>query len=74
MAKQPELEIFSPLAPMEGLSVEKIPVGHQWQYEPKWDGFRCLAFREGSKIELQSKSGRPLTSYFRELVTELTPL
>jgi ATP-dependent DNA ligase len=53
---------------MEALSVAEIPEGLRWQYEPKWDGFRCLAFRDGEKVELQSKSGRPLTRYFPELV------
>jgi len=62
------LEIHPPLAPMEALSVETLPVGDEWQYEPKWDGFRCLVFREGSKIELQSKSMQPLGRYFPELV------
>jgi ATP-dependent DNA ligase len=46
----------------------------QWEYEPKWDGFRCLAFRDGKSIELQSKSGRPLTRYFPELVDVLRSL
>jgi ATP-dependent DNA ligase len=62
------LEVHPPLAPMEALSVETLPVGDEWQYEPKWDGFRCLVFREGSKIELQSKSMQPLGRYFPELV------
>jgi ATP-dependent DNA ligase len=53
---------------MEALSVDEIPEGDEWQYEPKWDGFRCVAFRDGSKIELQSKSGQPLERYFPELV------
>jgi ATP-dependent DNA ligase len=57
-----------PFPPMEALSVEHIPIGSEWQYEPKWDGFRCLVFRDGSKIELQSKSGQSLTRYFPELV------
>jgi ATP-dependent DNA ligase len=59
---------------MEALLVEEIPAGDEWQYEPKWDGFRCLAFREGAKVELQSKSGQPLTRYFPELVAALTEL
>ncbi len=54
---------------MEALSVETIPTGPEWQYEPKWDGFRCLVFRDGDKVELQSKSGKPLTRYFPEIVT-----
>src|SRR5262249_22216937 len=53
---------------MEALSVEQIPTGDCWQYEPKWDGFRCLVFRDGAKVNLQSKAGRPLTRYFPELV------
>ena len=53
---------------MEALSVSEIPVGKGWQYEPKWDGFRCLVFRDGAKVELQSKAGRPLARYFPEIV------
>ncbi len=62
------LAIRPPLLPMEALSVETVPVGDNWQYEPKWDGFRCLVFRDGDKIELQSKSGQTLTRYFPEIV------
>jgi ATP-dependent DNA ligase len=46
---------------MEALSVAEIPTGRAWQYEPKWDGFRSLVFRDRGKVELQSKSGRSLT-------------
>jgi ATP-dependent DNA ligase len=53
---------------MEALSVDEIPAGGEWQYEPKWDGFRCLIFRDGDKIELQSKSGQSLTRYFPDVV------
>jgi ATP-dependent DNA ligase len=53
---------------MEAHSVADIPTGLEWQYEPKWDGFRCLVFRDGGKVELQSKSGQPLTRYFPDLV------
>jgi ATP-dependent DNA ligase len=56
---------------MEALSVAEIPSGPEWQYEPKWDGFRCLVFREGDRIELQSKAGQPLTRYFPELVEDI---
>ena len=51
-----------------------LPVGPQWQYEPKWDGFRCVAFRDNKRIDLQSKSGKPLTRYFPELVAALSRL
>jgi ATP-dependent DNA ligase len=52
---------------MEALSVDEVPSGPEWQYEPKWDGFRCLVFRHGDTIELQSKSGQPLTRYFPDI-------
>lgn len=56
---------------MEALSVEEVPTGQGWQYEPKWDGFRCLAFRDGGCVELQSKSAQSLTRYFPEVVESL---
>src|ERR1700736_2738205 len=57
--------------PMEMRSVSDVPVGPQWQYEPKWDGFRCLAFRDGRDVALQSKAGQPLGRYFPEIVDAL---
>ena len=68
------LPIKTTYAPMDALSVDVIPDGPNWQYEPKWDGFRCLAFRDGGKVELQSKSGQPLGRYFPELVEALLAL
>ena len=68
------LPLRMPFAPMEALSVEAIPVGPEWQYEPKWDGFRTLAFRDGDNVELQSKSGRSMTRYFPEVVEALRAL
>lgn len=59
---------------MEAKSVEAIPRGPAWQYEPKWDGFRCLAFRHGDQVLLQSKAGQPLGRYFPELVEALRRL
>jgi ATP-dependent DNA ligase len=56
---------------MEAKSVDSVPVGDEWQYEPKWDALRCLAFSEDSKIELQSKSTQPLSRYFPELIATL---
>jgi len=53
---------------MEAQSASELPGGPEWQYEPKWDGFRCLAFRDGAHVELESKSGKPLTRYFPEIV------
>ncbi|MDP9205912.1 MAG: ATP-dependent DNA ligase [Gemmatimonadota bacterium] len=59
---------------MEAVSVATIPEGSGWQYEPKWDGFRCLVFRDGAKIRLQSKAGQPLERYFPELVEQFRSL
>src|SRR4051794_2765344 len=56
------------LAAMEARSVDVIPRGDEWQYEPKWDGFRCLLSRNGGSVALQSKAGEDLTRYFPELV------
>jgi ATP-dependent DNA ligase len=68
------LPIKPPFPPMEALLVSEIPAGENWEYEPKWDGFRCLAFRDGQNIELQSKSGQPLGRYFPEIVEALLKL
>jgi ATP-dependent DNA ligase len=62
------LALRPPFPPMEALSVDEIPAGSEWQYEPKWDGFRCLVFRDGDEVELQSKSGQSLTRYFPDVV------
>ena len=56
-------------APMEAKLVDALPDGDGWQYEPKWDGFRCLAFRDGGEVALMSKSGKPLHRYFPEVAT-----
>ncbi|HEX8578919.1 MAG TPA: ATP-dependent DNA ligase [Allosphingosinicella sp.] len=56
------------IPPMEAKSVESLPDGGGWQYEPKWDGFRCLVFRDGPEVHLQSKAGKPLGRYFPEVV------
>jgi ATP-dependent DNA ligase len=59
---------------MEAQSVDKIPEGKEWLYEPKWDGFRCVAFRDGRNVELQSKSQQTLTRYFPEVADALRKL
>jgi ATP-dependent DNA ligase len=67
-------KLAPPLPPMDTKSVEEIPTGGSWQYEPKWDGFRCIAFRRGGEIYLQSKSGQPLTRYFPDVAAALARL
>jgi ATP-dependent DNA ligase len=68
------LPIKPPFMPMEAKTVGAIPEDGGWQYEPKWDGFRCLAFRDGKTVKLQSKSGQPLDRYFPELVAAILDL
>jgi ATP-dependent DNA ligase len=68
------LEIKSPLPTMEAMTADEIPEGPGWQYEPKWDGFRCLAFRDGNRVSLQSRSGLPLARYFPEMVEAVKAL
>src|SRR6059058_5675437 len=59
-----------PVAPMLGRLVRELPVG-DYLYEPKWDGFRCIAFRDGGAVDLRSRNDRPLGRYFPELVAAL---
>ncbi|HKD82173.1 MAG TPA: ATP-dependent DNA ligase [Candidatus Angelobacter sp.] len=65
------LPLQPPYPPAEAKSVKELPGSTGWLYEPKWDGFRCLAFRSGNEIVLQSKAGQPLTRYFPEIVEAL---
>ena len=60
--------------PMEALLVNELPEGKEWRYEPKWDGFRCLAHKRGPTVTLRSKSGRPLERYFPDIVGLLEKL
>lgn len=69
-----DLAVPLDLAPMEARLVETVPDGAGWRYEPKWDGFRCLAFRSGDAVELRSKSGKPLGRYFPDMVEALSRL
>lgn len=69
-----KLPIKPPYPPMDALLVSEIPAGPNWEYEPKWDGFRCLAFRDSQNVELQSKSGQSLGRYFPEIVAALLKL
>jgi ATP-dependent DNA ligase len=66
-----DLPIPTDLKPMEARTAAVIPAGPGWAYEPKWDGFRCLAFRDGDDVELQSKAGKPLARYFPDVVEAL---
>ena len=59
------------ILPMEAKSVRALPEGASWVYEPKWDGFRCLAIKDGNDVVLQGKSGKPLDRYFPEVVAAI---
>jgi ATP-dependent DNA ligase len=69
-----ELPIQPPYPLMEAKNVDEIPRGEGWQYEPKWDGFRSLVFRDGDEVVLQSKAGQPLGRYFPEIVDAVRKL
>jgi ATP-dependent DNA ligase len=68
------LPIRDKLPPMEARTVDALPDGPGWQYEPKWDGFRCLVYRDGQRIGLRSKSGTLLNRYFPDLLAAIAAL
>jgi ATP-dependent DNA ligase len=77
MAASPSLkDLAVPLGlePMEAKLVTELPHDEGWQFEPKWDGFRCLAYRAGDEVDLRAKSGKPLARYFPEIVAMLLRL
>lgn len=74
MARFERLKVKPGTPSMEAKLVDALPNGPGWRYEPKWDGFRCLVFRDGADIELQSKSGKPLGRYFPEVVAAMAGL
>jgi len=63
-----DLPLLPPVKPMLAKAATKLPVGDGLYYEPKWDGFRCIVFRDGDEVELGSRNERPLTRYFPEVV------
>jgi DNA ligase D-like protein (predicted ligase) len=69
-----KLPISQDMEPMLSAVAEGIPKGDSWEYEPKWDGFRTLVFRDGDKVELISRGGRPMTRYFPELLPAVRDL
>lgn len=74
MAAFDQLGVQPGLPPMEARLVDALPDEPGWWFEPKWDGFRCLVFRDGDSVELQSKSGKPLARYFPEVVAAIAAL
>ncbi len=68
------LPLIPPLAPMLAKAAVAVPTGEGWLYEPKWDGFRCIVFKDGDEIELTSRNERPFTRYFPELLEPMRRL
>src|SRR5205814_248426 len=71
MCRAMRLPFAPPLAPMLSSAADALPGGEGWQFEPKWDGFRTLVFRDGDEILLQSRDEKPMNRYFPELVAPL---
>src|SRR3954454_11576935 len=67
-------ELAPPIEPMLARLTRALPVGEQWRYEPKWDGFRCLVFRSGAEVDLRSRNQRELGRYFPEIVAAVRML
>src|SRR3989475_12217572 len=65
------LPFVAPLAPMLSSAADELPAGEGWQFEPKWDGFRTLVFRDGYEVMLESRDSGPMNRYFPELVDPL---
>ncbi len=66
-----ELAVCPPIMPMLAKRIEALPEGEDWIYEPKWDGFRAIVFRDGDEVFIQSRDGKPLNRYFPELMEPL---
>lgn len=67
----PKLPLKPPIKPQLARSAKELPEGEEWRYEPKWDGFRTIAFRDGDDVHLQSRGGKPMNRYFPEVVEQV---
>ena len=63
-----------PVKPQLARSAKELPEGDEWRYEPKWDGFRTIVFRDGDDVQLQSRNGKPMNRYFPEIVEQVLEL
>src|ERR671916_229020 len=68
------LPLKPPIKPQLARPAKKLPEGEEWRYEPKWDGFRTLVFRDGDDVHLQSRNGKPMNRYFPEVVEQVAQL
>src|ERR687893_2137993 len=68
------LPLEPPVKPQLARPAKDLPEGAKWRYEPKWDGFRTIVFRDGDDIHLQSRNGKPMNRYFPEIPPQVTTL
>jgi ATP-dependent DNA ligase len=68
------LPLAPPIKPQLAKSAKALPEGDQWRYEPKWDGFRTLVFRDGDEVHLQSRGGKPMNRYFPDVVEQVAAM
>ena len=68
------LPLSPPVKPQLAKSARELPAGDDWCYEPKWDGFRTIVFRDGADVHLQSRNGRPMNRYFPDVVEQVLAL
>jgi ATP-dependent DNA ligase len=68
------LPLSPPIKPQLARSAKELPEGEEWRYEPKWDGFRTIVFRDGDDIRLQSRGGKPMNRYFPDVVEQVAEL
>src|SRR3954454_23848026 len=68
------LPLQPPIKPQLARSAKELPHGNSWRYEPKWDGFRTIVFRDGDDVYLQSRNGKPMNRYFPEVIDQVRQL
>src|SRR3954463_8754898 len=68
------LPLKPPIQPQLARSAKDLPSGDGWRYEPKWDGFRTIIFRDGDEVYLQSRNGKPMNRYFPEVIPQVLAL
>src|SRR3954467_9988386 len=68
------LPLKPPIKPQLARPAKELPEGAEWRYEPKWDGFRTIVFRDGDDVHLQSRNGRPMNRYFPEVIPQVLSL
>src|SRR4051812_37294177 len=74
LARPMALPLSPPIKPQLARSAKELPEGEGWRYEPKWDGFRTIVFRDGDDIKLQSRGGKPMNRYFPDVVKQVAQL